>query len=49
MSITHVTEFHAAAGQESTLIDLLIEGRNRMLARVSFASDMGPLSGWFCQ
>jgi quinol monooxygenase YgiN len=32
MSITHVTDFHAAAGQESTLIDLLIEGRNRMRA-----------------
>jgi quinol monooxygenase YgiN len=32
MSITHVTEFHAAPGQESTLIALLIEGRNRMRA-----------------
>jgi quinol monooxygenase YgiN len=32
MSITHVTEFHAAPGQQSTLEPLLIEGRNRMRA-----------------
>lgn len=32
MSITHVTEFHAAPGQESTLVALLTEGRNRMRA-----------------
>ena len=30
MSITHITEFHAAPGQQSTLEPLLIEGRNRM-------------------
>jgi quinol monooxygenase YgiN len=30
MSITHMTEFHAASGQENTLELLLIEGRNRM-------------------
>jgi len=32
MSITHITEFHAAPGQQSTLEPLLIEGRNRMRA-----------------
>jgi quinol monooxygenase YgiN len=32
MSITHVTDFHAAPGQQSTLESLLIEGRNRMRA-----------------
>jgi quinol monooxygenase YgiN len=32
MSITHITEFHAAPGQHSTLEPLLIEGRNRMRA-----------------
>ncbi|HVA07971.1 MAG TPA: antibiotic biosynthesis monooxygenase [Acidimicrobiales bacterium] len=32
MSITHITEFHAASGQQSTLEPLLIEGRNRMRA-----------------
>jgi len=30
MTITHVTEFHAAPGQQDTLESLLIEGRNRM-------------------
>jgi quinol monooxygenase YgiN len=30
MSITHITEFHAAPGQQSTLEPLLIECRNRM-------------------
>jgi quinol monooxygenase YgiN len=32
MSITHVTEFHATPGQQSTLERLLIEGRDRMRA-----------------
>jgi quinol monooxygenase YgiN len=32
MSITHVTEFHAAPGQEGTLAGLLTEGRDRMRA-----------------
>ena len=32
MSITHITEFHAAPGQQSTLESVLIEGRNRMRA-----------------
>lgn len=32
MSITHITEFHAAPGQQSTLEPLLTEGRNRMRA-----------------
>jgi quinol monooxygenase YgiN len=32
MSITHITEFHAAPGQLNTLEPLLIEGRNRMRA-----------------
>ena len=32
MSITHITHFHAAPGQESTLEVLLIEGRSRMRA-----------------
>lgn len=32
MSITHITEFQAAPGQQSTLEPLLIEGRNRMRA-----------------
>jgi quinol monooxygenase YgiN len=32
MTVTHVTEFHAAPGQQSTLEPLLIEGRNRMRA-----------------
>jgi quinol monooxygenase YgiN len=32
MSITHITEFHAASGQESTLAGLLTEGRDRMRA-----------------
>jgi quinol monooxygenase YgiN len=32
MSITHITEFHAASGQESALADLLSEGRSRMRA-----------------
>jgi quinol monooxygenase YgiN len=32
MSITHITEFHAAPGQQGTLELLLIEGRNRMRA-----------------
>jgi quinol monooxygenase YgiN len=32
MSITHITEFHAAPNQESTLASLLTEGRNRMRA-----------------
>jgi quinol monooxygenase YgiN len=30
MSITHVTEFHAASGQEGALESLLTEGRDRM-------------------
>jgi quinol monooxygenase YgiN len=30
MSITHITSFRAAPGQQSTLESLLIEGRNRM-------------------
>ena len=30
MSITHITEFHAAPGQEKTLERLLIEGPHRM-------------------
>ena len=32
MSITTVTRFHAAPGQEETLFDLQLEGRRRMLA-----------------
>jgi quinol monooxygenase YgiN len=32
MTITHITEFHAAPGEQSTLESLLIEGRNRMRA-----------------
>jgi quinol monooxygenase YgiN len=32
MSITSVTRFHAAAGQEPTLLSLQSEGRRRMLA-----------------
>jgi quinol monooxygenase YgiN len=32
MSITHITEFHAAPGQEGTLVALLTEGRDRMRA-----------------
>jgi quinol monooxygenase YgiN len=32
MSIMHVTQFHAAPGQETTLAGLLSEGRNRMRA-----------------
>jgi quinol monooxygenase YgiN len=32
MSITHVTEFHAAPDQDRTLMTLLTEGRNRMRA-----------------
>jgi quinol monooxygenase YgiN len=32
MSITHVTEFRSAPGQESTLEVLLTEGRNQMRA-----------------
>ena len=32
MSITHITSFRAAPGQQSTLESLLIEGRNRMRA-----------------
>jgi quinol monooxygenase YgiN len=32
MTITHITEFHAAPGQQSTLEPLLIEGRDRMRA-----------------
>jgi quinol monooxygenase YgiN len=32
MSITHVTEFHAAPGEEGTLVGLLTEGRDRMRA-----------------
>jgi quinol monooxygenase YgiN len=32
MSIMHITEFHAASGQEGTLGALLTEGRNRMRA-----------------
>jgi quinol monooxygenase YgiN len=32
MSITHITEFHAAPGQQGTLEPLLVEGRNRMRA-----------------
>ena len=30
MSITAVTRFHSAAGQEDALVELLTEGRNRM-------------------
>jgi quinol monooxygenase YgiN len=30
MSITHITEFHAAPGQQAALEPLLVEGRNRM-------------------
>lgn len=32
MSITHITEFYAAPGQEGTLLALLTEGRDRMRA-----------------
>ena len=32
MSITTVTRFHAAEGQEATLLELQTEGRRRMLA-----------------
>jgi quinol monooxygenase YgiN len=32
MSITHITEFHAAPGKEGTLAALLTEGRDRMRA-----------------
>jgi quinol monooxygenase YgiN len=32
MSITTLTRFHAAEGQETTLLDLQSEGRRRMLA-----------------
>jgi quinol monooxygenase YgiN len=32
MSIVHITEFHAALGQESSLAGLLTEGRKRMRA-----------------
>ena len=32
MSITTVTRFHAAEGQEAALLDLQTEGRRRMLA-----------------
>jgi hypothetical protein len=32
MSITHITEFHAAPGQEGMLATLLTEGRNRKRA-----------------
>jgi quinol monooxygenase YgiN len=32
MNIMHITEFHAAPGQESTLAELLAEGRKRMRA-----------------
>ena len=32
MSITHITSFRAAPGEQSTLESLLVEGRNRMRA-----------------
>jgi quinol monooxygenase YgiN len=32
VSVTTVTRFHAAEGQESTLLELQSEGRRRMLA-----------------
>ena len=32
MSVTSVTRFHAAQGQEGTLLELQSEGRRRMLA-----------------
>lgn len=32
MSVTSITRFHAALGQEATLLDLQSEGRRRMLA-----------------
>ncbi len=32
MSVTTVTRFHAAEGQEATLLELQSEGRRRMLA-----------------
>jgi quinol monooxygenase YgiN len=32
MSITAVTRFHSTPGQENTLVELLTEGRNRMLS-----------------
>ena len=32
MSVTTLTRFHAAAGQEKTLLELQSEGRRRMLA-----------------
>ena len=32
MSITTITRFHAAEGQEATLLELQSEGRRRMLA-----------------
>jgi quinol monooxygenase YgiN len=32
MSIMHITEFHAAPGQQAELESLLTEGRNRMRA-----------------
>ena len=32
MSVTTVTRFHAAEGQEATLLELQYEGRQRMLA-----------------
>jgi quinol monooxygenase YgiN len=32
MSITHITQFHAEPGQQSTLESLLVQGRDRMRA-----------------
>lgn len=32
MSVTTITQFHAAEGQEAALLDLQSEGRRRMLA-----------------
>ncbi len=38
MSITHITEFHAAPDQERALELLLVEGRNRMRTAEGCAS-----------
>jgi quinol monooxygenase YgiN len=38
MSVTTVTRFHAAAGQEATLLDLQSEGQRRMLAADGYES-----------
>jgi quinol monooxygenase YgiN len=55
MSVTTVTRFHAAEGQEETLLALQLEGRKRMLAAegcesfVILRDQSDPRSGAFVQ